>query len=167
MSEQQDLAYSNIGTRRVSDAELATATIYWNTSNGYVPSSTQLGWVQDVIDNYKTTPHVGLDLQYVQGSTAPAGLYFEIHADESHAHPSNATEYDEATHNITRGSAFYGLNPSEYTFKIELLQAIGDINDDGGSDPNIFDQSTTPYVLNATGEFIHSATYLFKPKTKF
>ncbi len=64
------------------------------------------------------------------------------------------------------GSLFNSNGFSEWYFKQEFFEALGDLNDVGGS-PNIMNGSGNNYTLNTTGRNIFAVSYLFKPGTKF
>ena len=80
---------------------------------------------------------------------------------------SSPLTFNSETHHIIEARARYPPWPTEYTFKIEVWQAIGDFEDYSGQDPIILNGSSQNYTLNLTGRKILSLMYLADPKTKF
>ena len=159
------LGAGNIGTGRFGDNDL-NAPMWWDT-NGDVPDATRTTWTNEIINELASLPHVNLNMVYTESKTQPSVAHVKIESDNGNPPPgSNATFYNTATHEITQGIAnFPDLSMTKYTFRIEIYQAIGDLNDVGAGDPFILTPGT--YVLNNTGRQIFSIMYLADPKTKF
>ncbi len=156
----------NIGTRRFGDNDL-NAPAWWNAN--YEPSdATRRQWFNELKAELESIPHVGLNLTWQEGTTEPAVPYLEMSVDSSFPSPgTNATMYDNNTHEIIACRARAPLWPSKRTFKIEILQAIGNLQDSGGSDPTILTGSSEGNTINDMGRRIFSLLYLANPKTKF
>jgi len=159
----------NIGTRRFGNNDL-NALAWWNL-NHMAPDSLRRAWTQELIAELQTIPHVHLAMQYVESSEdpAPGQPRLEIGVDPSFPSPgTNITSFDE-NNNIIYAQAKYPPWPSEYTFKIEILQAIGDLEDFGGGNPAIlgWDENHVHVYINDLGRRIFSLLYLANPKTKF
>jgi hypothetical protein len=153
----------NIGTRKFSTNN--SSAPLWIDGNYTSLTTQQTEWLNELKNELSGLPHVYLSLPIQQSTTTPGLPYTRIAVDASFPSPgTNSTNYNSTTHHITKGEAKYPLSFSENTFKIEILQAIGDLNDVGGSNPEILDVNQN---LNSTGQQVFSVLYLFKPKTKF
>ncbi len=156
---------SNIGTRRFGDNDLTTATIWWNT-NYTASDSTRRAWMQEVIGELEALPHVGLNVSFVESTTAPSQPYLEIRVDSQYNPPSNGTQFNSTTHEITTANAFYNkIDVTKYDFRIEFYQGWADLEEDGGN-PDVL-EGAPDHNLNTTGRQIISIQYLADPKTKF
>ena len=142
------------------------APMWWDTT-GDVPDATRTTWTNEIINELASLPHVNLNMVYTESTTQPSVAHQRVYSDPSNPSPgSNQTFYNSTTHEITQGNALFpDLSMTKYTFRIEVYQAIGDLNDVGGGDHFILTAGT--YVLNNTGRQIFSIMYLADPKTKF
>lgn len=154
------------GTRKFSTAD-KDAPFWVDTSNGGLGlTATQQEWYNDIITDLESIPHVYLTLPFQEDATQPSDPHVRVNIDEDNPSPGfNSTNH--INHEITQANAFYPESFSEYTFKIELFQAIGDLNDIAGVDPAILNNSSQDYTLNTTGRDIFAVMYLFQPGTKF
>lgn len=127
----------------------------------------QMEWYSDIVTDLSSVPHSYLTLPLQQGPTQPTEAHVRVSIDEDNPlTPSNSTSFNPETHEITQARASYPLSFSEGHFKVEIIQAIGDLNDVGGT-PNIFNGPDQNYTLNTTGRNIFAVMYLFQPGTKF
>ncbi len=152
----------NTGTRKFATSD-KDAPIWWDKNyDNY--TTEQRTWISEVCNDLKSLPHVYLTLPFQEGTVIPSSSYNGISMDASFPSPgTNSTTYN-SNHEITSSSAEYPDSPAKSTFFIEILQAIGDLNDVGGNNPAILGND---YKLNTTGQKIFSVMYLFQPKTKF
>ncbi|KKK52202.1 hypothetical protein LCGC14_3107290, partial [marine sediment metagenome] len=157
MSRQQDDGNSNIGTRRFGDDDL-NVPIWWRlqyvrpTYSTYIinylpPDSTLLAWTDELIAEFKTIPYVGLQLYHYEGEERPNVPHIEIRRDPSFpAMGANSTSVNDETHEIISGNVIVPDDVGQHTFNIEFFQAVGDVNDMGGRDPDIR-EITPPYFF--------------------
>ncbi len=160
----------NTGIRKFSTND-KDAPIWWDQNyDNY--TTEERTWISEICNDLKSLPHVYLTLPFQEGTTTPSSANIRVAVDENFPPPgTNSTTYNEVTHEIIQGRARYPPPIQEGVFKIEILQAIGDLNDAGG-DPTILgredpDNLNSSLILNTTGRKIFSVMYLFKPKTKF
>ncbi|MBC8500348.1 MAG: cadherin-like domain-containing protein [Nanoarchaeota archaeon] len=113
------------------------APMWWNT-NYMPPDSTRLQWTQDLKDEIQAVNHVRLTLPIIQSTETPTEPYLWTAVDSSFPSPgTNGTTYDDQTYEIIECHARYPPWPDKYTFYIEILQAMFDMEDPGGTDPPI------------------------------
>jgi len=160
---------SSEGIRRFGDSN--TSIPFWvDTSNGGQGlTPTQEEWYDDFVADWATLPHAN-QWSYVfeEDATEPSGPHVRISIDSDNPPtPSNGTTFNSTTHEITQAYALFPLSFSEVDDKQEKFEAIGDLNDIGGSSPIILNNSSQNYTLNTTGRNIFAVMYLFKPGTEF
>lgn len=156
----------NIGDRRFGDNDL-NAPIWWN-ANYTASDSTRRAWIDEIVNELAGISHVSLNMQFQEGTEQPSTPYLQIVVDAQYSIPGNATSFDSQTHEIINCRASYpDINVTKYTFRIEIFQAIGDLNEWLGSNPPILNGLPQGYSLNEDGRRMFSAMYLFDPKTKF
>ncbi|MCF8234998.1 MAG: hypothetical protein K9G67_08245, partial [Bacteroidales bacterium] len=127
----------------------------------------QQQWYTEMVNDLNTVPHVYTPFPLQQNANQPSGPHHRCSIDSDNPPtPLNGTIFN-SNHEITQSYALYPLTFTEHAFKMEFFQAIGDLNDIGGSSPNILNNSSQNYTLNSTGRDIFSALYIFKPGTKF
>jgi len=155
-----------IGTRRFGNNDF-NAPAWWNT-NYMTPDSTRRAWTNELLAELQTILHMeNFAMQYMETAETPNQPYLAINVDPSFPSPgTNLTIFDEESHEITSCSARYPPWPSKYTFRIEVLQAISDMDDFAGSDPVILTGSADGNVINDRGRRIFSLLYLADPKTR-
>ena len=155
------------GIRKFSTSDI-TAPFWVDLSNGGQSLNTaQTEWYNDIKTDLASVPHVYLTLPLEQSATTPSVPHNRISINATNPPtPSNYTTFN-GNHEIQVAVSLFNSNGfSEYDFKQEFFEALGDLNDVGGS-PNILDGSSSNYTLNTTGRNIFSVMYLFKPGTKF
>jgi hypothetical protein len=161
------LNYINIGIRKFSKND-ANAPAWWD-ANFTASTPEQRQWLNELIADLQSVPHVYLQLPFQETTTQPSTPHLRIAVSSTFPAPgSNGTDYNSTTNEITQARARYPLAFTEYTFKIEILQAIGDLNDIGGGDPAIMEvYGDDKRRLNTLGKQIFAVMFLAQPKTKF
>ncbi|NQU87548.1 MAG: tandem-95 repeat protein [Mariniphaga sp.] len=146
----------NGGSRRVAGNMTA-----WDNLNYTGLNAEQKGWLSDIRSQVNSIPYMSVSLPLVESTTAPSGVYLEIKVNNNLGNATNIDGYNY----ITRAFASYPSSPlpDQSTFKLEIYQAIGALNDSGG-DPPFFDYNGN---INTTGKKCFAINYLFKPGTNF
>ncbi|MFQ6613417.1 MAG: hypothetical protein ACE5D1_01115, partial [Fidelibacterota bacterium] len=144
----------NMGTRRFGNNDF-NAPAWWNT-NHMTPDSTRREWTLELLDELRTIPHMeNFIMQYQESTETPDTPYLAINVDPIFPSPgTNLTNFDSETHEINFCEASYPPWPGKRTFRIEILQAIGDLEDVSGNDPNILTNGTEGYLINDVGRRI-------------
>ena len=102
---------------------------------------------------------------YEEDNITPNVPYLEMAIDPGF----NASNNTAATNNVI--DSCYAHWPDNFqataTLGIEILQAVGDLNDIGGNDPPILSYENGEWVINHTGQECFHLLYNFDPGTKF
>jgi len=150
-------------THRFSDNDLDAPA--WVNLNYTAPTTTTETRMQYWIAQLIPATKGKLDMVYQQGTTAPSVPYLEMAIDPSF-NPSNATS--TINNEIDWCYAHWPDNSqSKYVIGIEMLQAVGDLNDIAGTDPPILSYENGDWVINHTGQECFKVLYNFDPGTKF
>lgn len=150
-------------THRFSDNDLDAPA--WVNLNYTAPNSTTETRMQYWIAQLIPATKGKLNMVYQQGTTTPSVPYLEMAIDPSFG-PSNGTVAPNNT--IDSCYAHWPNNfQSKYVIGIEMLQAVGDLNDIGGVDPPILSFENGDWVINHTGQECFKVLYNFDPGTKF
>ena len=154
--------------RGIRTFEKGTTVPIWYDMNHLPPSAEMEGWLQELVAELNGLPLISNTFVYMKGTEAPSVPH--IRNAVFHGGPSpggNTTLYDKTTHIISRGEAEYDAYPGEYTTDIENLQAILDLNDLSGADPNILDIVDGKTQLNYDGRAIFNASGLADTKNQW
>ena len=151
-------------THRFSDDDLDAPA--WVNLNYTAPNSTTETRMQYWIAQLIPATKGKLDMVYQKSTTAPSVPYLEMAIDPSFP-ASNSTTVN-GNNEITSCYAHWPNNfqPSA-TIGIEMLQAVGDLNDIGGNDPPIISFEGGDWVINYLGQECLHLEYNFDPGTKF
>lgn len=145
---------------------------YWLTGDGHeTPDSLRLARHAEIAADIRTVPHMenfAFNTQLVENLNGLQTPYFwsGIRSD----YPSPGTNYsffDLNTNFILNCQANYPWQPDQYTQKIETHQALFDLEDQAGFDPDILDNINGLVKLNDLGRRIYSAIGIARPGTKF
>ena len=157
------------GTVRFGADDL-NAPAWWDL-NHIAPDSTRSAWTHQLIDSLNVIPHMDkLNLQYIESTELPSVPYLRIAIDPSYpGMGTNSTVYENDTNEIIVANARYPPSLSnKHTFYIEIVQAIGNLQDIGGQDPSIIhpNQEGTELIINDLGKKCLSLLYFIQPMTK-
>jgi hypothetical protein len=165
MSYASYTSMGNTGTRKFSTAD-ANATAWWDVALGDSITATQQLWFDELKADLTSIPHCYLTMPFEESSTEPTTPHLWMQKKLGNPSPGvNSTIYNPQTHEITEARARWPPGMTEGTFKIEVTQALHNLNDVGGVDPAVLNPGT--YTLNTTGRKILSVLYLAQAKTKF
>ncbi|MBU2649439.1 MAG: hypothetical protein KKA81_00760, partial [Bacteroidetes bacterium] len=107
------------------------------------------------------------NMQYEEDNTQPSTPYLQMAIDPSFS-ASNATSCNITTGEIIWCYARWPHNGfSTPTYGIEILQAVGDLNDISGNDPPILSYENGQWIINHTGQECFHLLYNFNPGTRF
>ena len=106
-----------------------------------------------------------LNMVYEEDNSAPTVPYLQMAIDPSF----NASNNTFMNGNIIDWCYARWPNNSQsyYTLGIEILQAVGDLNDIGSNDPPILSYEGGSWVINHTGQECFHLLYNFDPGTRF
>jgi len=151
-------------THRFSDNDLDAPA--WVNMNYTAPNTTTETRMQYWIAQLVPATKGKLDMVYQKSTTTPSVPYLELAIDASFP-ASNSTSVN-GSNEITSCYAHWPNNSqSYYSLGIEMLQAVGDLNDIGGNDPPILSYENGNWVINHTGQECFHILYNFDPGTKF
>ncbi len=155
------------GIRKFDKTNGPDAPFWVDTSDGGQKlTETQEEWYNEMVNDLNSVPHVYTEFPLQQNANEPSDPHHRCSIDEDNPPtPLNGTSFN-SNHEITQSYAMYPLTFSENGFKQEFFEAIGDLNDIGGSSPKILNGSSEDYTLNNLGRDIFAVISLSEPGTK-
>ena len=151
-------------THRFSDDDLNAPA--WFDLNYTAPTQTTKDIVQYWLQELIPATNGRLNMQYQEGTTQPGTPYLQMAIDPSFS-ASNATSSNPNGEIIWCYARWPHNGQSIYSLGIEILQAVGDLNDISGIDPPIISLVNSQFVINHTGQECFHLLYNFNPGTRF